>query len=101
MAAKTSAEQTDAPARERSIPEIEADIAAARDSLVQTVDQLQGAVKETLDPKRIIAVQISKVRSVYIDEYGGIRPERVVITVGVVVGAIAVRGVFKRVFKKS
>jgi len=89
------------PAKTRSIPEIEAEIAASRDHLVETVGQLQVAVKRTIDPKRIIAVQVVKVRSFYVDEYGGIRPERVAGTVGVVVGIIVVRRVGKRVFGKD
>ncbi len=90
---KTDASQ---PAPARSIAEIEADIEETRTRLIQNVDQLQVTVKETFDPKRIVAVQVERVRSFYIDEYGGVRPERVVVTVGVVVSVVVVRGFFKR-----
>lgn len=93
---KTVAAKSDASEKARTIPEIEAEIAASRDSLVVTVGQLQVAVKKTLDPKRIIAVKVRKVRHFYLDEYGGVRPERVVGTVGVVVGIIVVRRVRRR-----
>ena len=89
------------PAKPRSIAEIAAEIEASRDHLVETVSQLQVAVKRTIDPKRIVAVQVDKVRGFYIDEYGGVRPERVVATVSVVVGFIVVRRVSKRVFSKD
>lgn len=98
MSGDSPAAQPSAP---RSIPEIEADLVSTRENLLVTVEQLQETVKETFDPKRIVTVQVEKVRSFYIDEYGGVRPERVVVTVGVVVGVVVIRGVFKRVFKKS
>lgn len=101
---KTAAAKSEAsakPGKTRSIPEIEAEIAASRDHLVETVGQLQVAVKKTLDPKRIISVQVMKVRGFYIDEYGGVRPERVAGTVGVVVGVIVIRRVGKRVSRKD
>lgn len=101
MAADPSSSTTQPPAPIRSVAEIEADLAATRESLISTVDQLQVAVKQTLDPKRILAIQVTRVRSIYVDEYGGIRPERVAVTVGVVVGAVVIKGVFKRAFKKS
>jgi hypothetical protein len=99
--AAAKSEQSAKSATKRSIPEIEAEIAASRDHLVETVEQLQVAVKKTIDPKRIISVQVMKVRGFYIDEYGGVRPERVAGTVGVVVGIIVVRRVGKRVFSKG
>lgn len=91
MAAETSAAQ---PARKRSIAEIEADLEASRESLVATVGQLEVAVKQA--PKKFLAKQLDKVRGIYVDEYGGLRPERVVITVGVVVAVVVVRRVAKR-----
>jgi hypothetical protein len=89
------------PAPPRSIAEIEADIAATRESLVQNVGNLQVAVKQTVDPKRIVLVQVTRVRSIYIDEYGGVRPERVAVTVGVVVSIIVVRKLTRRMFRRG
>ncbi|MEI6621564.1 MAG: DUF3618 domain-containing protein [Actinomycetes bacterium] len=87
-----------APVRVRSIAEIEADIEASREQLVETIVELQVAAKKTVDPRRIISVQITKVRTFYVDEYGGVRPERVAITVGVVVGFVVLRRVKRRIF---
>ena len=90
-----------APAPPRSIAEIEADITTSRENLVQNVAQLQVAVQQTFDPKRILTVQDTKVRSFYIDEYGGVRPERVAVTVGVVVSLVVLRRVKRRIFNKN
>ena len=90
-----------APAPVRSIAEIEADITTSRENLVQNVAQLQVAVQQTFDPKRILTVQVTKVRSFYIDEYGGVRPERVAVTVGVVVSLVVLRRVKRRIFNKN
>ena len=90
-----------APAPPRSIAEIEADITTSRENLVQNVAQLQVAVQQTFDPKRILTVQVTKVRSFYIDEYGGVRPERVAVTVGVVVSCSVLRRVKRRIFNKN
>ena len=89
------------PQRTRSVAEIEAEIEASREHLVDTIVQLQVSVKKTLDPKRIIAVQVAKVKSFYVDEYGGVRPERVAITVGVVVGVVVLRQVKRRIFNRK
>ena len=100
----TSAQQKSSattPPPQRSIAEIEADITSSREALVHNVAQLQVAVQQTFDPKRIIAVQVNKVRSFYIDEYGGVRPERVAVTVGVVVSLVVLRRVKRRVFNKN
>ena len=90
-----------APAPPRSIAEIEADITTSRENLVQNVAQLQVAVQQTFDTKRILTVQVTKVRSFYIDEYGGVRPERVAVTVGVVVSLVVLRRVKRRIFNKN
>ncbi len=90
-----------APTPARSIAEIEADINKSRDALVQNIERLERAVKLTFDPKRIISIQVTKVRSFYIDEYGGVKPERVAITVGVVVSVVVLQRVTRRVFGKG
>lgn len=99
MAADTPAAPQQKPAPARSIPEIEADIEASRNNLINTVGQLQVAVEQTFNPRRILTVQIARVRSVYVDEYGGVRPERVAMTVGVVVSIVVLRRVVKRASK--
>ena len=100
MAVQTPVKATP-PARARSVAEIQADIATSREHLVETITELQVAVRRTIDPKRILAVQVTRVKSHYVDEYGGVRPDRVAITVGVVVGFVVVRRVGKRAFGHS
>lgn len=82
--------------RTRSVAEIEADIAASRESLVRTVAQLQVAVKVAVDPRRILTRQLDKINTVFLDEYGGVRPERVLIVAGGLVTLVVVRRAGKR-----
>lgn len=101
MAGKSDAPAAAAPTKPRSVAEIEADIEASRERLVETVGQLQVAVKETVNPRRVVAIQITRIKGFYVDEYGGVRPERVVLTVTVVVGVLALRKLKRRIFNKS
>lgn len=82
--------------RTRSVAEIEAEIAASRENLVRTVAQLQVAVRVAVDPRRIASRQLDKVNALFLDEYGGIRPERVLIAVGAVTMLVVVRRAGKR-----
>ena len=82
----------------RSPEEIEADIAAARERLIGTVGQLERAVKRATDPVNVAKSGVRWVASFYVDEYGGVRPERIAVTVGVVVSVVVVRRVAKRIF---
>lgn len=82
--------------RTRSVAEIEAEIAASRESLVRTVTQLQVAVKVAIDPRRILTRQLDKINAVFLDEYGGVRPERVLIVAGGLVTLIVVRRAGRR-----
>lgn len=93
----------DAPTakRSRSVAEIEAEIAASRDNLVKTVGELQVAVRVAFDPRRLLQRQLDRIRGFYVDEYGGVRPERVVVTVGVVVSVVVVRRAATRRRRRS
>jgi hypothetical protein len=78
----------------RNAAQIQADMEATRQRLSQTIGQLQ----EELAPKNLARKQLEKVRSFYVDEYGAVRPDRVAMTAGAVVGGIVVIRTVKRVF---
>ncbi len=87
-------QQQDVP-QQRSIADIEADIEQSRERLVETVGQLQSAVKQAVSPKHIASRAVAKVKGFYVDEYGQVRPTRVAGTVGTVAGVIVVRRVIR------
>ena len=86
------AEAEPAPAPPRSMDEIEADLAATRERLAGRLDELQ----EYVSPKNLLGRQVEKVKGVFVDEYGGIKPDKVLIAAGVVVGVVVVFGVLGR-----
>lgn len=78
----------------RTAAEIQSEMEATRERLTETISQLQ----EALQPKNILNRQVDKVKAFYVDEYGAVRPEKVAMTVGVVVAGVVVIKVTKRVF---
>lgn len=90
-AAKDAASQPRPP---RSIAEIESDMDATRERLAETIGQLT----EALQPKNIIHRQVETVKGFYVDEYGAVRPDRVAMTAGAVVGFVVVVKVTKKIF---
>lgn len=75
-----------------SLVDLQAEIAAAREELVASLSDLRAAAAPAALAKR-------GGRSVvgwFTDEYGGVRPERVVIAVGVVVGVVVLRRLLRR-----
>ena len=81
----------------RTPDEIEAEMNETRERLAATLTQLQDTVEDTFAPRNILNRQVAKVRNYYIDEYGAVRPERVVKTVGTVVAVIVVIKVTRKV----
>jgi ElaB/YqjD/DUF883 family membrane-anchored ribosome-binding protein len=77
----------------RSLADIESDMEATRARLANTLDELKVAT----NPKNIADRQVRKVKEFYVDEYGAVRVDHVAMTVGVVVGMIVVRRVWKRI----
>lgn len=77
----------------RSLADIESDMDATRARLTATLDELKVAAA----PRNIADRQVRKVRAFYVDEYGAIRVDHVAATVGVVVGMIVVRRVWRRI----
>ena len=90
---KKSAEVVKAKPAPRSIEDIEADMAATRERLGHTLDELKVAAS----PKTIANRQAEKVKAFYTDEYGALRTDRVAATVAVVVGIIVVRRTWRRI----
>ncbi len=80
QAALSSTSTRVAAAVPRTLDEIEADIDAARQRLAGRLNDLQDYVS----PRNVIDRQVSKAKTVFVDEYGGIRPERVAVAIGVV-----------------
>lgn len=76
---------------ERSLDEIESDLDATRARLADRLDELQAYVS----PKNVAQRQLDKVRGVFVDEYGGVRPDRVLMAAGVVVAIVGL-GVLRR-----
>jgi len=83
---------TDAPAAPRSMDEIEAELEATRQRLAGRLDDLQEYVK----PKNVAQRQVDKLKGVFVDEYGGVKPDRVLVAVGVVVAVVALGVVVRR-----
>lgn len=90
---KKSPEVVKAKPAPRSIEDIESDMAATRERLSSTLDELKVAAQ----PKTIANRQIEKVKDFYTDDYGAVRADRVAATVAVVVGLIVVRRTWRRI----
>ena len=76
----------------RSMDEIESDLQSARDRLADRIDALQDYVT----PSNLVKRQVDKVTGIFVDEFGGIRPERVAMAVGAVVALLVISGAFRR-----
>jgi hypothetical protein len=74
------------PVPARSLDEIETDLDATRARLAQGLDDLQAYVS----PKNVIQRQVDKAKGVFVDQYGGIKPERVAMAAGAVVAVVVV-----------
>ena len=70
-----------------SAEQLEAEIAQARDSLASTIEQLRA---ETT-PQALARRGVGRVKGFFVDEYGGVRPERVAAAAGVVVTLVVLR----------
>jgi hypothetical protein len=83
---------SDKPAPPRSMDEIEAELDATRQRLAERIDELE----EYVAPKNIAQRQLDKLTGVFVDEYGGIRPDRVLVAAGVVVAVVGVGLLLRR-----
>jgi len=71
--------------------DLQAEIAAAREDLVATINEL----KAQTQPGALVKRGRSNVTGFFTDEFGGVRPERVAVVGAVVVGLILI-GVLRR-----
>ena len=77
---------------DRSIDQVEAELAAARRRLATTVDDLAEAVS----PQEVAKRQADKVKSAFVDADGKVRVDRVAKVAGAVIGLITLRTVVRR-----
>jgi ubiquitin len=70
-----------------SAAELEAEIAQARDNLASTIQQL----KAETTPKAMARRAVGKAKGFFVDEYGGVRPERVAMVAGAVVTLVVLK----------
>ena len=91
-----AADKAAAPAPPRSMDEIEAELEATRERLAGRIDDLTDYVK----PANIVERQKNKLKSVFVDEYGGIKPDRVLMAAGIVVAVVGL-GVLRRRRRRS
>ena len=78
---------TKAPPDTRTSQQIEDDLIVTRARLAGRLDDLQAYVA----PRAVLGRQLERVRSFYVDEFGGVRPERIAATAAVVVALVALR----------
>lgn len=72
--------------------DLQADVQAAKASLDQALADLRAGVA----PQAIAQRGIEGVKGWFTDEYGGLRPDRLAIVAGAVVGVIALRVLARR-----
>ena len=90
---KAKSEADTAPEPDTRTPaEIEADLSKTRDRMASTIDELQARVA----PSAIAARGRAKIKGLVVDEYGGIRVERVAVAGAVVVALFVVPALFRR-----
>jgi len=82
----------DSPPVPRTMDEIEADLDATRERLAGRIDDLQ----EYVSPRNVAQRQLDKVKGVFVDEYGGIKPDRVLVAVGAVVAVVGLGVLLRR-----
>ncbi|GAA1582420.1 MULTISPECIES: DUF3618 domain-containing protein [Kribbella] len=76
----------------RTAEQIEADIAATRERLASTVDELV----DRASPKAVLERQVEQAKSQVFDENGQLRTQKIVAVAGAVVGVVGVLLVIRR-----
>ncbi|MFD7154371.1 DUF3618 domain-containing protein [Kribbella sp. GL6] len=76
----------------RTAEQIEADIAATRERLASTVDELV----DRANPKAVLERQVEQAKSQVFDEDGQLRTQKIVAVAGAVVGVVGVLLVIRR-----
>ena len=94
--------QPSAPAKPaRSTQEIEADLAATRDRLARTVDELAFRATPAEIKRRQVENLKTKVQHVAFDAHGNPRLDRIAVALGSVAGLALVLGLARRAFHKG
>jgi len=88
--AMASVEKTAPPVR--STAQIEADLDVVRARLAGRIDDLEDYVA----PENVAKRGVASVKRVFVDEYGGIKPDRVLMAAGVVVLLVGLRAAGRR-----
>jgi hypothetical protein len=78
---------TETSGEQPTADQLTAEIAAARDNLAITLEQ----IKAETSPQALARRGVNAVRGFFTDEFGGVRPERVAIAAGVVVSVVVFR----------
>lgn len=73
--------------------QLQADVAAAKADLDRAVEDLRAGTS----PQAMGQRALEGVKGVFVDEHGGIRPERVAIAVGAVAGLLLLRALVRRI----
>lgn len=82
--------------RSRTPAQIEAELAETRERLAATVDSLVDRVH----PRTLAARGVASAKDAVVDEYGGLRTERLVKFAAVAGGAIVALLVLRRIFRR-
>ncbi len=90
-ATATTVKAADTPAPPRTADEIESDLDAVRTRLAGRIDDLE----EYVSPKNIADREVQRVKGIFVDEYGGIKPDRVLVVVGIVAAVFGI-GILRR-----
>jgi hypothetical protein len=75
------------PARPKTPAELEAEIAVTRDRLAATIAELRVQTA----PANLAKRGVNTVKGFFTDEFGGVRPDRVAIVAGAVIGLVVLR----------
>lgn len=87
MSSPTDAHESRGRTHAESLVNMQAEVAAAREEFVASVVELKAA----LQPGALAQRGAKAVGSWFVDEHGGVRPERVAIAAAVVVGFVGLR----------
>ena len=76
----------------RTVAEIEGELDAVRARLAGRINDLETYIS----PKNLVARQVESAKRIFVDEYGGIKPDRVLMVVGAVVVLFGLSSISRR-----
>jgi hypothetical protein len=92
---------SDTAQKARSTKEIEADLAATRERLARTVDELAFRASPDEIKRRQVELLKEKARLLLVNEHGRFRMDRLAATLGVVAGVAVLFGLGRRTLHKG